>query len=195
MIRRKSALRSGLLHEIRVYGCPELSTASKLPLRAILGQQITVRAAHTLAGRFAAAFGEQLETTHAMLCCVFPSPRVIAALDPIRLAEQGVVMQRAKAIVGLAQALVDGKLRLEPHADLEVNLAQLQSISGVGAWTAHYIAMRALRWRDAFPHADYGVRKALGGRSAAEVLRHAEQWRPWRAYAVMHLWRSLEEAC
>jgi AraC family transcriptional regulator of adaptative response / DNA-3-methyladenine glycosylase II len=161
-------------------------------IRAILGQQVTVRAAHTIAGRFAAAFGERVDSSHAV-SIVFPSACRIAGLDPVRIAEQGIVMQRAKAIVLMARALTDDRLRLDPAADVGASIEALQSIPGIGPWTAQYIAMRALRWSDAFPHTDYGVRKALGECTGADALRHAEQWRPWRAYAVMHLWKSLEK--
>lgn len=161
-------------------------------IRAILGQQVTVRAAHTIAGRFAAAFGERIDSPHAVNI-VFPSAACIAQLDPVRIAEQGIVRQRAKAIVALAQALAEGRLVLDPGGDVAACMEALQGIDGIGPWTAQYIAMRALRWSDAFPHTDYGVRKALGDCTGAAALRHAEQWRPWRAYAVMHLWKSLED--
>lgn len=161
-------------------------------VRAILGQQVTVRAAHTIAGRLAAAFGTPVDAPDGV-SVAFPSAEEIARLDPVRIAELGVVMQRASAIVAMAQALTDGRLALTPGAQADASIATLQEIPGIGPWTAQYIAMRALRWADAFPHTDYGVRKALGDCTAAAALRQAERWRPWRAYAVMHLWKSLEE--
>lgn len=161
-------------------------------VRAILGQQVTVRAAHTIAGRFAAAFGTPVDGPYGV-SVAFPSPGDIARLDPVQIAELGVVMQRARAIVAMAQALSDGRLVLNPDVQTDASIEALQGIPGIGPWTAQYIAMRALRWADAFPHTDYGVRKALGDCTAAAALRQAERWRPWRAYAVMHLWKSLEE--
>jgi AraC family transcriptional regulator of adaptative response / DNA-3-methyladenine glycosylase II len=163
-------------------------------VRAILGQQITVRAAHTIAGRFAAAFGEPVEAPHAALRFAFPSVARVAALAPTDIAEIGVVRARATAIIAVATALNDGRLRLDPGADVDATLRALRELPGIGEWTAQYLAMRALGWPDAFPHTDYGVLKALDEKNPKRALAHAEQWRPWRAYAVIHLWSSLEES-
>ncbi len=105
----------------------------------------------------------------------------------------GIVGARARTIVALAQEIVAGTLRLEPAVDIEETLAALRRTPGIGEWTAQYIAMRALSWPDAFPHTDLGLRKALCAADPAAVLEAGEAWRPWRAYAVMHLWRTLEE--
>jgi AraC family transcriptional regulator of adaptative response / DNA-3-methyladenine glycosylase II len=162
-------------------------------VRAILGQQITVKAARTLAGRFVRRFGDEVATPFPALVTVFPSPQRIAGLEPPAIAELGIVGARARSIIALARALVDGSLRLEPDADVDATLAVLRSLPGIGEWTAQYVAMRALSWPDAFPHTDHGVRKALQGRDTRRVLELAEAWRPWRAYAVMHLWSSPED--
>jgi len=159
-------------------------------VRGILGQQVTVKSAHTLAGRLAAAFGEALVTPHPALRVAFPAPQRIAALDPTQIAALGVVRTRANAIVGVAREIAQGRLRLDPSADVGATLAALRAIPGIGEWTAQYIAMRALAWPDAFPHSDYGVLKALQETDPRQALRRAEAWRPWRAYAVMHLWQS-----
>ena len=98
---------------------------------------------------------------------------------------------RARTVVALARAVADGRIALMPNADIEATLAALRALPGVGEWTAQYIAMRALSWPDAFPHTDLGVMKALGETGARRVLAAGEAWRPWRAYAVMHLWQSL----
>ena len=98
---------------------------------------------------------------------------------------------RARTVIGLARAVADGKLDLMPNADIEATLENLRALPGVGEWTAQYIAMRALAWPDAFPHTDLGVMKALGTKDPKRVLAGGEAWRPWRAYAVMHLWNSL----
>jgi AraC family transcriptional regulator of adaptative response / DNA-3-methyladenine glycosylase II len=98
---------------------------------------------------------------------------------------------RARTVVALARAAADGRLVLAPNADIEATLEALRALPGVGEWTAQYIAMRALSWPDAFPHTDLGVMKALGETGARRVLATGEAWRPWRAYAVMHLWQSL----
>jgi AraC family transcriptional regulator of adaptative response / DNA-3-methyladenine glycosylase II len=162
-------------------------------VRGILGQQVTVKAAHTLAGRFAAAFGDPLATPHPALRCAFPAPDRIAALRPARVAALGIVRTRATAIVRIAHALAQGRLRLDPSADVNATLEALRAIPGIGEWTAQYIAMRALAWPDAFPHSDYGVLKALGETDPRRALQRAEAWRPWRAYAVMHLWQQISE--
>jgi AraC family transcriptional regulator of adaptative response / DNA-3-methyladenine glycosylase II len=166
----------------------------EVAVRAILGQQITVKAAATIAGRFAETFGEPFETPHADLTRLFPTPQAIAALDPARISERGVIAARARAIVALAKAMAGGTLRLDPLANVEATVAALEELPGVGPWTAQYIAMRALAWPDAFPHPDVAVLKAMKDTSRARALETSEQWRPWRAYAVLHLWKSLENS-
>ncbi len=165
----------------------------ELAVRAVLGQQITVRAATTLAGRFAAAFGDAIATPFPEITRIFPAAERIATLTVDDIAKLGIIAARARTILALARQIADGELRLDPAADVEATISQLRSIPGIGEWTAQYIAMRALAWPDAFPHTDFGVMQALGEKNPRKVLAHAEAWRPWRAYAVMHLWRSLEE--
>lgn len=165
----------------------------ELAVRAVLGQQVTVKGARTLAGRFARAFGEPAVTPFPGLDVVFPAPQTVARLDASAIAGLGIVGARARSIIALAAELLAGTLRLEPAVDIEATLEALRRIPGIGEWTAQYIAMRALSWPDAFPHTDLGVRKALRAADPARVLKLGEAWRPWRAYAVMHLWRSLEE--
>jgi AraC family transcriptional regulator of adaptative response / DNA-3-methyladenine glycosylase II len=165
----------------------------EVAVRAILGQAISVAAARTLAGRFAAQFGAPLETPFASLRATFPGAAEVAQLAPGRIARLGLPLARAHGIVALARAVADGRLELTPSADLERTLDTLRSLPGVGEWTAQYVAMRALGWPDAFPHTDLGVMKALGERNPRRVLEAAEAWRPWRAYAVMHLWQSLRK--
>ena len=164
----------------------------EIAVRAILGQQVTVKAASTLAGRFAERFGAPLDSSYPALRCVFPPPAVVAALEPARIAELGIIAARARAIVALARALEQGALRLEPSAPVDETLAALAALPGIGPWTAQYVAMRALAWPDAFPHPDVAVLKALGERGPRAVA-YAERWRPWRSYAVLHLWKSLED--
>jgi AraC family transcriptional regulator of adaptative response / DNA-3-methyladenine glycosylase II len=163
----------------------------EMAVRAILGQQVTVSGASTLAGRFATAFGEPVSTPFASLTTLFPTAARIAALAPGRIARLGMPGARARTVVALARAAADGRLVLAPNANIEMTLAALRALPGVGEWTAQYIAMRALSWPDAFPHTDLGVMKALGETGARRVLAAGEAWRPWRAYAVMHLWQSL----
>jgi AraC family transcriptional regulator of adaptative response / DNA-3-methyladenine glycosylase II len=163
----------------------------EMAVRAILGQQVSVAGARTVAGRFAAALGEQLETPFATLTTVFPTAERVAGTTVGRIARLGMPGARARTILALARAVADGRIALVPNADIDATLEQLRALPGVGEWTAQYIAMRALAWPDAFPHTDLGVMKALGTKDARRVLAAGEAWRPWRAYAVMHLWNSL----
>ncbi|MBC7802274.1 MAG: helix-turn-helix domain-containing protein [Candidatus Parcubacteria bacterium] len=165
----------------------------EVAVRAILGQQVTVVAARTVASRFAAAFGDPVETPFASLHTVFPPAERIADLPYGRIARLGMPGARARTVLALARAVADGSLVLMPNADIEATLDKLRSLPGVGEWTAQYIAMRALAWPDAFPHTDLGVMKALGETNARRVLAAGEGWRPWRAYAVMHLWNSYKK--
>jgi AraC family transcriptional regulator of adaptative response / DNA-3-methyladenine glycosylase II len=163
----------------------------EVAVRAILGQQVSVAGARTVAGRFAQALGEPLGTPFAALTTVFPNAARVADAPAGRIARLGMPGARARTILALARAVGDGELVLMPNADIEATLERLRALPGVGEWTAQYIAMRALAWPDAFPHTDLGVMKALGTKDARRVLAAADAWRPWRAYAVMHLWNSL----
>jgi AraC family transcriptional regulator of adaptative response / DNA-3-methyladenine glycosylase II len=163
----------------------------EMAVRAILGQQVSVVAARTVVGRFAAAFGDPVDTPFELLNRIFPMAERVAELPYGRIARLGMPGARARSVIALARAVADGKLVLMPNADIEATLDQLRALPGVGEWTAQYIAMRALAWPDAFPHTDLVVKKALGETDARKVLAAGEVWRPWRAYAVMHLWNSL----
>jgi AraC family transcriptional regulator of adaptative response / DNA-3-methyladenine glycosylase II len=166
----------------------------EVAVRAILGQQVTVKAASVIAGRFAAAFGEPVETPHAPLTHLFPIARRVAQIDPSDIAATGIIAARARAIAALAREMACGALALDPGADVDATLVHLERIPGVGPWTAQYIAMRALAWPDAFPHPDVAVLKAMKETNARRAAERAAAWRPWRAYAVLHLWKSLEES-
>lgn len=163
----------------------------EVAVRAVLGQQVTVKAARTLAGRFAARFGTPLATPFADLSVTFPDAQRIALAQAAEIGELGILRSRVRAIQALAQALAAGTLKLEPMVAVDDTIAQLRTLPGFGEWTAQYIAMRALAWPDAFPHSDLGVLKALGETDPRKALLRAETWRPWRAYAVMHLWSTL----
>ncbi|XXF78092.1 DNA-3-methyladenine glycosylase 2 [Myxococcaceae bacterium GXIMD 01537] len=173
---------------LRVPGCFE---PFEMTVRAILGQQVSVRAATTLCGRLAARFGTPQPGLPDGLHLLFPPPQVLAQAPEADVAAVGLPSARARSLVALAQAVANGALTLERHADVEETMAALEELPGIGAWTAHYVAMRALRWPDAFPASDLGLRKALGGLAPKAVLARAEPWRPWRAYAALHLWNTL----
>lgn len=167
----------------------------ELAVRAILGQQISVSAATQLAGKLVAAYGETLAediVSEPGLTHVFPTPRQLAATD---LGAVGMPKTRRSALLALAMAAVADPSIFGTCRTLEEAVARLRSLPGIGEWTAQYIAMRALREPDAFPAADIGLLRAMADRhgarpSPAELLAHAEHWRPWRAYAALHLWAS-----
>ena len=167
----------------------------ELALRAILSQQITVPAATKLLGRLVQQHGEPLPKAMRDgegLSHLFPSPAVVAAAD---LAALGMPAARARAVTSLAQAIAADPAMFSRGASLEEAIAKLRLLPGIGEWTAQYIAMRELREPDAFPAADIGLLRAMAaadGRrpSPAELLLRAERWRPWRAYAALHLWAA-----
>lgn len=163
----------------------------ELALRTILGQQVSVRGASTLAGRFAQAFGEPISTDAGCLNRLTPTAERIAAATTDELAALGVPKARAECISNLARGVAAGAVDLEPGIDPAAAVARLQKIPGIGPWTAEYVAMRALRWPDAFPAGDLHLRKAFSSVSTKALEAAAEAWRPWRAYAAMHLWESL----
>jgi AraC family transcriptional regulator of adaptative response / DNA-3-methyladenine glycosylase II len=165
----------------------------EMAIRAILGQQITVKAATTIAGRFAAAFGEKVETPFRELTRLSPLAARVARARIDDVAKLGIVSTRGASIIALAQAFETGALTLDAGPSPEGDIEKLVTLPGVGQWTAHYIAMRASRWPDAFPTGDIGVRNNLGGVSAKQADEMSEAWRPWRSYAVMHIWNNPRE--
>ncbi|WP_224981320.1 DNA-3-methyladenine glycosylase 2 [Geomonas agri] len=166
----------------------------EMAVRAVLGQQITVKAARTLAARLVSAHGTPVATGIEGLTHAFPSPQQVIALDgPIdgHLGPLGITGARARTILELAQAMVWEKINFNFGAEPHTELKKLMAIPGIGPWTAQYIAMRAMGWPDAFPDTDFGVKKALAPRTAKEISALAETWRPWRSYATVNLWNSL----
>ncbi len=167
----------------------------ELAIRAVLGQQVSLRGAATLAARLVTDCGRPLTQPIGSVTHVFPPVPALADIDPGRLA---MPESRRRALIGLADALAKGDLVLDPGADRVHARRQLTELPGIGAWTAEYVAMRALRDPDAFLASDLGTRHALeqlgldGRPAAAHAL--AERWRPYRAYALQHLWSSLASA-
>ena len=165
----------------------------ELAVRAMLGQQVSLRGARTLAGRLVVDCGERLERPLGTVTHLFPSARSLAGVDPATLAMPA---GRRRGLLALATALAREELVIDAGADRVDARQRLLALPGIGAWTAEYIAMRALRDPDAFPASDLGVRHALerlgldGSPKSAERL--AERWRPYRSYAVQHLWASLD---
>ena len=163
----------------------------EVAIRAVLGQQISVKGATTIAGRFAETFGDPVETPFPQLRLLMPTAQRVAKASPAAISRIGVTSARANTLLGVSRAMVHNPNLLEPGADVEQAIVRLKTLPGIGEWTAQYLAMRAFAWPDAFPATDLGVRKALGIDDERKIIAHAEAWRPWRGYATMHLWRSL----
>ena len=167
----------------------------ELAVRAVLGQQITVVAARTLAQRLTEKFGEPIATPWPDLTRLFPTPAALAT-DVGDVADQmgklGIVRQRQAAIIGLAKAVNNGSLQLNGSAKVQATIEALKALTGIGDWTAQYIAMRALGWPDAFPAGDVALHKLLGVQGLKHPARLAEAastpWKPWRSYAVIRTW-------
>ena len=168
----------------------------ELAVRAVLGQQISVGAASKLAGKLVERFGSPLPPAilapSSEIRATFPQPGVLAEAD---IASLGMPGARAAAIRNVARAAAEDPHLFEPAHDLDGSIERLRRLPGIGEWTAQYIAMRALREPDAFPAADIGLMRALvdsAGRrpTPRELFERAKVWRPWRAYAALHLWAS-----
>jgi AraC family transcriptional regulator of adaptative response / DNA-3-methyladenine glycosylase II len=197
---RPDAISLQLTRDARLVSIADGSTGHRIPgclngfelaVRAILGQRISVSAATTLAGRLVSIFGEPFDAPHPRLNRVSPSPERLAEAPLGTLTGLGIAPLPARAIIALSRAVADRTISLEPCRDPEGAIERLRCLPGVGEWTAQYVAMRALRWPDAFPSTDLGLLRASGMSSARELAAIAEAWRPWRAYAAMLLWDSL----
>ncbi len=168
---------------------PGAADGFELAVRAILGQQVSVRAATTLAGRLAERFGEPLATGDPSLVRLAPTPARLAAASESELASVGVPSSRARALHALSEEVAGGRLNLDVHADPRAAREALERLPGVGAWTAGYVAMRAFGEPDAFPSGDGALCRALGV-AARSLDARAAVWRPWRAYATLHAWNA-----
>jgi AraC family transcriptional regulator of adaptative response / DNA-3-methyladenine glycosylase II len=165
----------------------------EVAVRAIVGQQVSVKGATTLMGRLVAAAGDPVMLTASTtavsspLTHLFPTPQQILTADLVGL---GLTTQRTAAIQALAQAVAEKRLLLETAVSLDHTTQQLTQLHGIGDWTAHYIAMRVFGEPDAFPAGDLVLRKMMGNLSPSQLQQLAEPWRPWRAYAAMQLWAA-----
>ena len=167
----------------------------EIAVRAILGQQVSVAAARTLATRIVQRYGTPVESALPGLQRLFPGPEALADVD---LREIGLTTARAATVRGVAQALLDGRIDFRSEQPLDEFVERWVALPGIGEWTAHYMAMRALSHPDAFPAADLILRRVAAGGGPELTTKAltllAETWRPWRAYTVMHLWRSATDA-
>jgi AraC family transcriptional regulator of adaptative response / DNA-3-methyladenine glycosylase II len=162
----------------------------ELAVRTVLGQQISVKAATTISGRLAQAFGTPIATPYRELNRLSPGAGVMSALSVDEIAALGVVGKRAQCITALARAVAERRVVLALAANVEQQIDHLLRVPGIGEWTARYIAMRALHWPDAFPDGDLMLMKAAQ-MNQRQLKQRAEAWRPWRAYAAHYLWQSL----
>ncbi|MGW0162880.1 AlkA N-terminal domain-containing protein [Mycobacterium sp. NPDC003323] len=174
---------------------PRTPDEEELAVRVVLGQQVSVKAARTHAGRLVQAHGTPVRDAEGGLTHVFPTTEQLTAIDPETLA---MPTTRRRTLTTLVAAIADGAVVLDAGADWQRARAQLTALPGIGPWTTELIAMRGLGDPDAFPVADLGVlvaAKALGLPAKADALQvHSARWRPWRAYATQHLWTALDHA-
>jgi AraC family transcriptional regulator of adaptative response / DNA-3-methyladenine glycosylase II len=190
------AAQIGAMPGLRVPGAFD---AFELAVRAVLGQQISVAGATTLAGRLVRRFGDAVETPVPGVTHDFPSASTLATAAAADIAQIGLPAIRAETIRNLARFAMQNGLQMKPGMILADAVAQMKTVSGIGDWTAHYIALRALRFPDAFPAGDLGLQKAAAGSGGGgarltekQLSARASAWSPWRGYAALLLWHSLE---
>jgi AraC family transcriptional regulator of adaptative response / DNA-3-methyladenine glycosylase II len=162
----------------------------ELAVRTIVGQQVSVKGASTIAGRWAAAFGKPIATPYAELNRVSPAAESLSQCHEDQIAALGMVGARARCLIALAQAVAERRVLLSLATNVDEQIDNLLALPGIGHWTANYIAMRALHWPDAFPTGDLMLMRAAGLKQK-QLQARAEAWRPWRAYSAQYLWQSL----
>ena len=194
------ALLAGQIQRTPGMRVPGAFDSFELAIRAVLGQQVSVAGASTVAGRLVQGFGQPAITPFAEIRHHFPSPQTIAGLSIDELAGIGIPGARAATLQNIARFTLDGGLQRELVASSDEMVARLKTVRGIGEWTAQYIAMRALRFSDAFPAGDLGLQKAAAQLasppterlSEKQLLQLSQPWAPWRAYAALLLWQSLK---
>jgi AraC family transcriptional regulator of adaptative response / DNA-3-methyladenine glycosylase II len=169
---------------------PGAMNGFEVAARAIIGQRISVAAATTIAGRFTCKFGQSIKTPFERLTCIAPTADRIAEARPNEIASLGLTQVRAHSLIALAKFWSDRDFDITGAANPEAAMEELQSLRGIGPWTANYIAMRALQWPDAFPAGDLVLCKAAGDVTAKQLEQMSQPWRPWRAYAAILLWNA-----
>lgn len=155
-------------------------------VRAILGQLVSVAMAARLTAKVARRYGEALPDAPDYVC--FPGPETLALADPLALKALGMPLRRAEALIHLAQATLAGKLALAAPPDIEQSVKNLQTFPGIGRWTANYFALRGWQAKDIFLPEDYLIKQRFAGMTPAQIRRYAERWKPWRSYALLHIW-------
>ena len=170
----------------------------ELAVRAVLGQQVSVAGATTVSGRLVSQFGAPITTPFEVITHHFPSDELLARLEVDEIATIGIPKSRAATVQNLARFALAGGLQRKIGASLETTVAEMKTVVGIGEWTAQYIALRALRFPDAFPAGDLGLQKAAAAAPESRItekqlLQRAQAWSPWRSYAALLLWQSLSK--
>ncbi|MGF2915050.1 DNA-3-methyladenine glycosylase 2 [Escherichia marmotae] len=173
------AARPGL----RLPGCVD---AFEQGVRAILGQLVSVAMAAKLTAKVVQLYGERLDDFPDYIC--FPTPQRLAAADSQALKALGMPLKRAEALIHLANAVLDGSLPITMPGDVEQAMKTLQTFPGIGRWTANYFALRGWQAKDVFLPDDYLIKQRFPGMTPAQIRRYAERWKPWRSYALLHIW-------
>ncbi|MDM2960585.1 DNA-3-methyladenine glycosylase 2 [Citrobacter sp. CK202] len=155
-------------------------------VRAILGQLVSVAMAAKLTAKVARRYGDVLADAPEYVC--FPTPQTLAAADPFALKALGMPLKRAEALIHLARATLDGTLETVAPQDIALGVKNLQTFPGIGRWTANYFALRGWQAKDIFLPDDYLIKQRFSGMTPAQIRRYAERWKPWRSYALLHIW-------
>lgn len=155
-------------------------------VRAILGQLVSVAMAARLTAKVARQYGEALPEAPEYVC--FPTPEQLAGADPLELKALGMPLRRAEALIHLAQAALDGTFVVHAPDNIEQGVKNLQEFPGIGRWTANYFALRGWQAKDVFLPDDYLIKQRFSGMTPAQIRRYAERWKPWRSYALLHIW-------
>lgn len=155
-------------------------------VRAILGQLVSVAMAAKLTAKVVRAYGDRLDDAPEYVC--FPTPQALAAAEPLHLKALGMPLKRAEALIHLARAMLTGRLASVAPVDIEQGVKHLQTFPGIGRWTANYFALRGWQAKDVFLPDDYLIKQRFPGMTPAQIRRYAERWKPWRSYALLHIW-------
>lgn len=165
---------------------PGALDAFEQAVRAVLGQLVSVGMAARLTAKVAAGWGEPLAEAPGYV--LFPTPEALSRADPQALKALGMPLRRAEALIHLARAALSGELPLTAPADIDAGLRQLQSLPGIGRWTANYFALRGWQAKDIFLPDDYLIKQRFPGMTPAAIARYARRWQPMRSYALLHIW-------
>lgn len=165
---------------------PGALDAFEQAVRAVLGQLVSVAMAARLTGKVAAGWGEPLADAPGYV--LFPTPEALSRADPQGLKALGMPLRRAEALIHLARAALSGELPLTAPADIDAGLRQLQTLPGIGRWTANYFALRGWQAKDIFLPDDYLIKQRFPGMTPAAIARYARRWQPMRSYALLHIW-------